>query len=935
MNLYVKLVLCVAAAYFLGNISPATLVGRFYGVDIKKVGSGNAGTTNVLRTLGWGPAAITLVIDILKGYIAVRLGLKVDDLIGGQLCFLAVLVGHVYPVVFHFKGGKGVATSLGAAWAINWPSAFAVLLVAALGAGTSKKMSIGSVAACLAYPLLVLFYYPVFFPVSIIAALFVLFNHRTNLQRLYRGEEKSMSVGDVTTSDDETDDKKDETVDKKNETAVLDAGDADEPDGAEKTESTAGAEGTGSVPASDDAEETKEESGETGEESGAAEDTEDAQTSEEVPASEALAEEEAEDIEENEEDDDAQEDEDDREAEDVVNELAMAVQKSIEEIEAEEESDPETREEGTSDIQVQEETADDAQAAPEEEPEAEAADEEATEEKHKRGGLKGLFHRVVRSEDGEDETEVIQMDPDVHLEPDDEAADIESDRDLQWIFREAEAGSGNGGREENKYEKNDEKPVTYGLSETVAKGLSQIDGPVKGTVAMIARGESAPRPSDATAIYYGMPKHPGYVPRKETLAAADGDHITADASGSIEDENASERPVPVSVATDDHPDASDVNDGDFAEFDQLVEEARREAEAKKAAESRIVPVDYYKGQKKKKKPVSERRKIAFIGNGSFGTALANLLAQNGHTVTMWGRDKEYLNQMRETRVNSKYLPEIILSSSLRFTHNLKTAVHGKDLVVFAVPAQNFRQVAERVARHISGDSIVVNLAKGIETQTNMTMSQIAEEIMPDSRYVVLSGPSHAEEIGKNKPATVVVASKDEAAAKTVQDIFMSEKFRVYTSDDVLGVELGGALKNVIAIGTGISDGMGFGDNARSAIMTRGIHEMTRLGVKLGAKGETFSGLSGIGDLMVTCDSQLSRNRRCGIMIGQGVKPDDAVKQIGTVEGFYTVDAACKLAEKAGVEMPITQAVNKVIRGEIAPDRALELLMGRDKKDERI
>lgn len=905
MNLYVKLVLCVAAAYFLGNISPATLVGRFYGVDIKKVGSGNAGTTNVLRTLGWGPAAITLVIDILKGYIAVRLGLKVDDLIGGQLCFLAVLVGHVYPVVFHFKGGKGVATSLGAAWAINWPSAFAVLLVAALGAGTSKKMSIGSVAACLAYPLLVLFYYPVFFPVSIIAALFVLFNHRTNLQRLYRGEEKSMSVGDVTTSDDEIDDKKDET-------AVLDASDADD---AEKAESTA------------EAEETDEE---TDEESGAAEEIEDAQTSEDAPASELLTEEEEESIEENEEDDYAQEDEDDQEAEDVVNELAMTVQKSIEEIEAEEEEDPEIREEGTSDIQVQDEAVDASETAPEEEPE-----EKATEEKHKRGGLKGLFHRVVRSEDDEDETEVIQMDPDVHLEPDDEAADIESDRDLQWIFREAEAGSGNGGREENKYEKNDEKPVTYGLSETVAKGLSQIDGPVKGTVAMIARGESVPRQSDATAIYYGMPKHPGYVPRKETLATADGDHITAGASGSIEDENASERPVPVSVATDDQPDASDVNDGDFAEFDQLVEEARREAEAKKAAESRIVPVDYYKGQKKKKKPVSERRKIAFIGNGSFGTALANLLAQNGHTVTMWGRDKEYLNKMRETRVNSKYLPEIILSSSLRFTHNLKTAVHGKDLVVFAVPAQNFRQVAERVARHISGDSIVVNLAKGIETQTNMTMSQIAEEIMPDSRYVVLSGPSHAEEIGKNKPATVVVASKDEAAAKTVQDIFMSEKFRVYTSDDVLGVELGGALKNVIAIGTGISDGMGFGDNARSAIMTRGIHEMTRLGVKLGAKGETFSGLSGIGDLMVTCDSQLSRNRRCGIMIGQGVKPDDAVKQIGTVEGFYTVDAACKLAEKAGVEMPITQAVNKVIRGEIAPDRALELLMGRDKKDERI
>ena len=251
-----------------------------------------------------------------------------------------------------------------------------------------------------------------------------------------------------------------------------------------------------------------------------------------------------------------------------------------------------------------------------------------------------------------------------------------------------------------------------------------------------------------------------------------------------------------------------------------------------------------------------------------------------------------------------------------------------------IQRKNFRQVAERTAKYLPEGAIVVNLAKGIETFTNKTMSQIAEEILPNNKYVVLSGPSHAEEIAKNKPATVVVASKDQKAAELVQDVFMSDKFRVYTSDDVLGVELGGALKNVIAIGTGISDGMGFGDNARSAIMTRGIHEITRLGVTLGARSDTFSGLSGIGDLMVTCDSDLSRNRRCGIMIGKGIKPDEAVKQIGTVEGFYTVEAACKLAEKSGVEMPITQAVNKVISGKITPAEALDMLMGRDKKDER-
>ena len=377
-----------------------------------------------------------------------------------------------------------------------------------------------------------------------------------------------------------------------------------------------------------------------------------------------------------------------------------------------------------------------------------------------------------------------------------------------------------------------------------------------------------------------------------------------------------------------------LKDSEFAEFDQLVEESKREEAAKKAEAARIIPKDYYKGQRKHRKKPEERKKIAFIGNGSFGTALANMLAHSGHTVTVWGRNKEYVSQMRETKVNSKYLPEVLLASSLRFTHNLKTAVHGKDIVVFSVPAQNFRQVAERTAKYLPEGAIVVNLAKGIETFTNKTMSQIAEEILPNNKYVVLSGPSHAEEIAKNKPATVVVASKDQKAAELVQDVFMSDKFRVYTSDDVLGVELGGALKNVIAIGTGISDGMGFGDNARSAIMTRGIHEITRLGVTLGARSDTFSGLSGIGDLMVTCDSDLSRNRRCGIMIGEGINPDDAVKQIGTVEGFYTVEAACKLAEKSGVEMPITQAVNKVISGKITPAEALDMLMGRDKKDER-
>lgn len=822
MNSVIKLLLCVAGSYLVGNISPATLIGKAYGVDIKKVGSGNAGTTNVLRTLGYGPAALTLVIDILKGFLAVRIGLNAGNLLCGELCFLAVVLGHVYPVFFHFKGGKGVATSFGAAWAINWPSAFAVLLVAAIGAGTSKKMSIGSVAACLAYPLLVLFYYPTFFPVSIIVALFVLYNHRTNIVRLYKGEEKSMSVGNVTTSDDEPQE------------------DSETPVESDK---------------SGEAHETDEQ---------------------------------------------------------LAEEITSAVEEADEPGTETEESDEESAEAIEESVNNQEKT------------DVNHVYSSSKEDHHKSGGFINGLLRKFKGEDNSDETTVMEepvkaMD----LQPDEEAADIESDRDLQWIFREAMSGDDDGKRQSGA---DTEKNSGY--------------KPSKGTVAMIARGGEAGVPGQ-TAVYYGMPMHPEYIPKDTVVVNSPvtrADEIILPSEDSSETASSDD-----DIILDDGNNSGEnkddeisqiLKDSEFAEFDQLVEESKREEAAKKAEAARIIPKDYYKGQRKHRKKPEERKKIAFIGNGSFGTALANMLAHSGHTVTVWGRNKEYVSQMRETKVNSKYLPEVLLASSLRFTHNLKTAVHGKDVVVFSVPAQNFRQVAERTAKYLPEGAIVVNLAKGIETFTNKTMSQIAEEILPNNKYVVLSGPSHAEEIAKNKPATVVVASKDQKAAELVQDVFMSDKFRVYTSDDVLGVELGGALKNVIAIGTGISDGMGFGDNARSAIMTRGIHEITRLGVTLGARSDTFSGLSGIGDLMVTCDSDLSRNRRCGIMIGEGIKPDEAVKQIGTVEGFYTVEAACKLAEKSGVEMPITQAVNKVISGKITPAEALDMLMGRDKKDER-
>lgn len=892
MNSVIKLLLCVAGSYLVGNISPATLIGKAYGVDIKKVGSGNAGTTNVLRTLGYGPAALTLVIDILKGFLAVRIGLNAGNLLCGELCFLAVVLGHVYPVFFHFKGGKGVATSFGAAWAINWPSAFAVLLVAAIGAGTSKKMSIGSVAACLAYPLLVLFYYPTFFPVSIIVALFVLYNHRTNIVRLYKGEEKSMSVGNVTTSDDEPQEDSETPVESDK------SGEAHETDEQLAEEITSAVEEADEPEASDEVVE-----------------------SETNTLDETASENELEEVEEKEPDTEKEEDQ-----EPVSEDLAVSDSENSENSDEEDLSDIVLDEPGTETEESDEESAEAIEESVnnQEKTDVNHVYSSSKEDHHKSGGFINGLLRKFKGEDNSDETTVMEepvkaMD----LQPDEEAADIESDRDLQWIFREAMSGDDDGKRQSGA---DTEKNSGY--------------KPSKGTVAMIARGGEAGVPGQ-TAVYYGMPMHPEYIPKDTVVVNSPvtrADEIILPSEDSSETASSDD-----DIILDDGNNSGEnkddeisqiLKDSEFAEFDQLVEESKREEAAKKAEAARIIPKDYYKGQRKHRKKPEERKKIAFIGNGSFGTALANMLAHSGHTVTVWGRNKEYVSQMRETKVNSKYLPEVLLASSLRFTHNLKTAVHGKDIVVFSVPAQNFRQVAERTAKYLPEDAIVVNLAKGIETFTNKTMSQIAEEILPNNKYVVLSGPSHAEEIAKNKPATVVVASKDQKAAELVQDVFMSDKFRVYTSDDVLGVELGGALKNVIAIGTGISDGMGFGDNARSAIMTRGIHEITRLGVTLGARSDTFSGLSGIGDLMVTCDSDLSRNRRCGIMIGEGIKPDEAVKQIGTVEGFYTVEAACKLAEKSGVEMPITQAVNKVISGKITPAEALDMLMGRDKKDER-
>ena len=327
--------------------------------------------------------------------------------------------------------------------------------------------------------------------------------------------------------------------------------------------------------------------------------------------------------------------------------------------------------------------------------------------------------------------------------------------------------------------------------------------------------------------------------------------------------------------------------------------------------------------------------IGIVGAGSWGTALATVLAGKGNTVRIWDIDERHLRSMEENRENTDYLPGVSLDDNIEISYTTEEALKDADTVLFSAPAQHFRSALDSAEKYIRDGELVVNVAKGIEQKTLERMSQIAAERMPLDRYVVLSGPYHAEEVGRGLPTTVAAASENIRAAEEAQDLFMTERFRVYTTEDVTGVELGGALKNIIALGAGISDGMGFGDNAKAALMTRGLAEITRLGVKLGARPETFAGLTGTGDLIVTCTSMHSRNRRCGIMMGEGMSPEEATRQVGmVVEGMFTTEAAYELARREGVEMPITEAIYRVIKGEIKAADAVGLLMGREKKHEQ-
>jgi glycerol-3-phosphate dehydrogenase (NAD(P)+) len=328
-------------------------------------------------------------------------------------------------------------------------------------------------------------------------------------------------------------------------------------------------------------------------------------------------------------------------------------------------------------------------------------------------------------------------------------------------------------------------------------------------------------------------------------------------------------------------------------------------------------------------------KIGVIGAGSWGTALANLLAGKGHAVRVWDLNSTLLEELARDRENKRYLPGVALRDGLSVVTTTAEALDGADVALFAVPTQHFRSAITSALPDLPEQAVLVNVAKGIERGSLKTISKIAEEVAPNHAYVVLSGPSHAEEVGTNMPTTVAVASKNLETAEYIQDAFMTDHFRIYTNDDVIGLELGGSLKNIIALGAGISDGMGFGDNTKAALMTRGIAEMVRLGVKLGAREETFSGLAGIGDLIVTCTSMHSRNRRCGILIGEGMDPAEATKEIGmVVEGMTTAEDAWALAQRVGVEMPITESIYRVINGEIGASTALNDLMTRQKRHER-
>ena len=326
--------------------------------------------------------------------------------------------------------------------------------------------------------------------------------------------------------------------------------------------------------------------------------------------------------------------------------------------------------------------------------------------------------------------------------------------------------------------------------------------------------------------------------------------------------------------------------------------------------------------------------ISIIGAGSWGIALAVLLHKNGHHVTVWSVIEAEIRMLQKEREHKDKLPGVRLPEDMVFTTDLEQAVKGAEVLVLAVPSPYTRSTSHSMSSLVKEGQVIVNVAKGIEEKTLLTLSQIIEEEIPQANVAVLSGPSHAEEVGRGIPTTIVVGAKDKETAEYLQNNFMNEVFRVYISPDVLGIELGAALKNVVALAAGIADGLGYGDNTKAALITRGITEIARLGVAMGGRFETFCGLTGIGDLIVTCASMHSRNRRAGILIGQGYTMKQAMDEVKmVVEGVYSAKAAMGLAKKFDVQLPIIEQVNAVLfEGQLA-DEAVKNLMLRDKKIE--
>ncbi len=331
-----------------------------------------------------------------------------------------------------------------------------------------------------------------------------------------------------------------------------------------------------------------------------------------------------------------------------------------------------------------------------------------------------------------------------------------------------------------------------------------------------------------------------------------------------------------------------------------------------------------------------KKRITLLGGGSWGTALAKLLSENGHEVTVWLRDEEQCRTLSVERVNKKYLPDVQIPENIVFSSDINEASKDADMLLIVAPTQIIRGVLRQIDKEYKKNKIIINASKGIEKGTMCLVSDIVREETEDCIFAALSGPSHAEEVGLSMPTAITVACENKEVAEEIQDAFMSSYFRVYTNEDVVGAELGGALKNIIALGAGISDGVGYGDNAKAALMNRGIVEIARLGIAMGADVHTFFGLSGIGDLIVTCTSKHSRNWNAGYLIGQGMTKDEAIKKIGmAVEGIPTTYGAYELSKKLSVEMPIVDAMYNVLENSADVKETVNKLMLRDKKEEKL